>query len=144
MPRKTSEMMTGCKRTATKMLGPALAFLLLSGCLATNPELAEQPIVGRPLGPIEQQPTDLVQPPVTAHTAAIDKEKKLLEEKNQLNKYVNQRAPSQLRYSLQKLNEGEPDDGVYPTIKDLSTNDDNLRSQAERKRLEDELEALNR
>lgn len=105
---------------------------LLTGCLATSEDL-NQPTAAQPLVD-PNAPTKL----------PVAKDEKLLEERNRLNKYVNQKAPSQLRYSLQVLNQDLPADSAYPTIEDLSTDDSRLRTPEDRKRLKDELEALNR
>ncbi|TLP49301.1 hypothetical protein FDK21_06770 [Cohaesibacter sp. CAU 1516] len=130
MLMKADNLMTRHAHSTGKMIAACCALLLLSGCLATNPDLADPVVEAKALPVIEPKP--------------VAKDEKLLVEKNRLNKYVNQQAPSQLRYSLQVLNQADADDGIYPTIEDLSTSQDNLRTEEERRKLENELEALNR
>ena len=123
-----------CLYSATK---PALAFglaaILLTGCLANTEQFAD-PIVA----PQANAPTADATGPKSLPMA---KDEKLLAERNRLNKYVNEKAPSQLRYSLEVLNQG-PDAGDYPAIEDLSSDEDPFRSVEERQKLKDELQSL--
>jgi len=127
---KANNLMTRYAQPACKVIVASCALMLLSGCLATNQDLADPAVEAKALPVIQPKP--------------VAKDEKLLTEKNRINKYVNQQAPSQLRYSLQVLNQAEEDDGIYPTIEDLSTSQDKLRTQEERLKLEKELEALKR
>ncbi|WP_373236489.1 hypothetical protein [Cohaesibacter celericrescens] len=107
-----------------------LAPMVLVGCIAT----------GSPVPQSAMTPADV---PVAAKptTSLAAKDDKLLEEGKVVNDYVNSNVPSQVSYSLQMLN-AEPAEGDYPQIADIEAPVLALKTEEERKRIEEELRIL--
>ncbi|WP_319531138.1 hypothetical protein [uncultured Cohaesibacter sp.] len=110
-----------------KQAFPAAAFLtlVLGGCVTSDVE--------KPGSTALQQPAPTQQ--------IITKDQTLLTKGKPVNDYVNTQAPSQVRYSLHLLNKPENEE-EFPEIRDISTNEQELRSEQERLRLEQELKNL--
>lgn len=84
-----------------------------------------------------------VNPPMPTPTAKpIAKDEKLMKD-GKVGDYVNAKAPSQARYSLYQLNQGA-ETLEYPAIEDISEPKNSFRTEEERKRIEEELRALNK
>ncbi|SNY93250.1 hypothetical protein SAMN04515647_3537 [Cohaesibacter sp. ES.047] len=102
-----------------------LAPVFLAGCITSDVEPLQQQSLARPAQ------TD----------APVTKQQKLLEEGKPVNDYVNTATPSQMRYSVHLLTEPEST-ADFPPIRDITTNRQELHSEQERLRLEQELRNL--